>query len=72
MSGLLPPPSLWVRLWRGAVALSPFEEWVLAECIRHLPPDFQPLLRAQLAGSNLVNATPSGGSFASTASFGAR
>jgi hypothetical protein len=58
MSGLLPSPSLWYRIWRGAVALSPFEEWLLAECIRHLPADFHPLVRAQLAGSNLVQRDP--------------
>jgi hypothetical protein len=58
MSGLIAPPTLWLRLWRGAVTLSPFEVWLLGECVRHLPTDFQPALREQLAGSNLVQRDP--------------
>ena len=58
MSGLIRPPSLWFRLWRVAVTLSPFEAWLLGECVRRLPSDFQPVLRDQLAGSNLVQRDP--------------
>jgi hypothetical protein len=58
MSDLLPPPSLWFRIWRGAVTLSPFETWLLSECVHHLPQDFQAIVRDQLAGSNSVQRDP--------------
>jgi hypothetical protein len=58
MSGLIASPSLWFRIWRGAVTLSPFEMWLVGECVRHFPSDFQPGLRDQLAGSNLVQRDP--------------
>jgi hypothetical protein len=44
--------------WRGAVTLSPFEAWLLGECVERLPNDFQPAVRDQLAGSNLVQRDP--------------
>jgi hypothetical protein len=58
MSGLIHPPTLWFRVWRGAVTLSPFEAWLLGECVERLPNDFQPAIRDQLAGSNLVQRDP--------------
>jgi hypothetical protein len=58
MSGLTRPPTLWFRVWRGAVTLSPFEAWLLGECVGRLPSDFQPAVRDQLAGSNLVQRDP--------------
>jgi hypothetical protein len=58
MSGLVPRPTWWLQVWRGAVALTPFEEWLLGECIRRLPSNFQPIVRDQLAGSNLVQRDP--------------
>lgn len=58
MVNLVPHPSLWHRLWKGAVILCPFEEFLLREFVERMPANFQPILRSQLAGCNLVQRDP--------------
>lgn len=58
MAGLLPQPSLWCRVWKGAVIPCPLEEFLLCEFVERMPVNFQPILRNQLASYNLVQRDP--------------
>ena len=58
MDSLLPQPSLWYRIWKSAVNLSPLEEFLLLEFVQRMPVNFQPILRSQLASYNLVQRDP--------------
>jgi len=58
MASLLPQPSLWHRVWKGAVILCPLEEFLLLEFVERMPVNFQPILLNQLAGYNLVQRDP--------------
>jgi hypothetical protein len=58
MISLLPPPSLWYRVWKGAVALCSLEEFLLLDFVEKLPINFQPIIRNQLASYNLVQRDP--------------
>ena len=58
MASLLPQPSLWHRVWKGAVIPCPLEEFLLYEFVERMPVNFQPILRSQLAGYNLVQRDP--------------
>jgi hypothetical protein len=54
MTNLLPQPSLWHRVWKGAVIPCPLEEFLLWEFVERMPVNFQPIIRNQLASYNLV------------------
>jgi len=58
MDSLLPQPSLWYRVWKGAVIPCPLEEFLLSEFVERMPVNFQPILRSQLASYNLVQRDP--------------
>ena len=58
MTDLLPQPSLWHRVWRGAVTLCALEKSLLLEFVDRMPANFRPILRSQLAGFNLVQRDP--------------
>lgn len=58
MDSLLPLPSLWYRVWKGAVIPCPLEEFLLSEFVERMPVNFQPILRSQLASYNLVQRDP--------------
>ena len=58
MNNLLPQPSLWYRIWKGAVNLCPLEQLLLFEFVDRMPINFHPILRSQLAGFNLVQRAP--------------
>jgi hypothetical protein len=58
MAGLIPQPSLWRRVWKGAVIPCPLEEYLLYEFVERMPVNFQPILRSQLASYNLAQRDP--------------
>jgi hypothetical protein len=58
MDSLLPQPSLWYRVWKGAVIPCPLEEFLLSEFVERMPVNFQPILRSQLSSYNLVQRDP--------------
>lgn len=58
MTNLLPPTSLWHRVWKGGVELCALEEFLLTEFVEKMPINFQQIIRNQLAGYNLVQRDP--------------
>ena len=54
----LPACNLWMRLLRGGVSLTPFDEFLLESLVRHVPSDMASAIRHQWRGLNLVQRDP--------------
>ena len=54
----LPTSSLWMRLLRGGVALTPFDRFLLKSLVQHVTGDMATALRHQVRGFNLIQRDP--------------
>ena len=54
----LPTTSLWMRLLRGGVSLTPFDEFLLRSLVRHVPSEIASTIRHQWRGLNLIQRDP--------------
>jgi hypothetical protein len=54
----LPITSLWMRLLRGGVSLTPFDGFLLWSLVRHVPHEMAAAIRQQWRGLNLIQRDP--------------
>jgi hypothetical protein len=54
----LPTSSLWMRLLRGGVSLTPFDKFLLGSLVRHVPGEMATAIRHQWRGLNLIQRDP--------------
>lgn len=54
----LPACNLWMRVLRGGVSLTPFDEFLLESLVRHVPGDMATAIRRQWRGLNLIQRDP--------------
>jgi len=54
----LPTTTLWMRLVRGGVLLTPFDGFLLRSLVRHVPAEMATVIRQQWRGLNLIQRDP--------------
>lgn len=54
----LPSTSLWMRLLRGGVSLTPFEGFLLGSLVQHVSGEMAGVIRQQWRGLNLIQRDP--------------
>jgi len=57
-AGDLPTTSFWMRLLRGGVSLSTFDQFLLGTLLQHVPGEMATAIRKQWRGLNLVQRDP--------------
>jgi hypothetical protein len=54
----IPTTSLWLRLLRGGVSLTPFDHFLLGTLVQHVPGEMANTIRQQWRGLNLIQRDP--------------